>query len=56
MGITPNVPGTGPLTDVPPPNDDPYHNEPGAPDVVPGNDIPGQDLPDQHDDDSEEVA
>lgn len=43
MGITPNVPGTGPVTDVPQPSNDPYGNEPGAPDIEPGGIEPGQD-------------
>jgi predicted small metal-binding protein len=34
-GITPNVPGTSPVTDIPQPGNDPY-NEPGAPDIQPG--------------------
>ena len=42
MGITPNVPGTGPATDVPNPSNDPYRNEPGAPDIKPGGDVPGE--------------
>lgn len=36
MGLTPNVPGTSPVTDVPQPGNDPYANEPGAPDIQPG--------------------
>ncbi len=41
MSITPGVPGTGPATDVPSKND-PYRNEPGAPDIKPGGDVPDE--------------
>lgn len=40
MGITPGVPGVGPVTDVPQPSNDPYRNEPGAPDIKPGGEPP----------------
>lgn len=58
LGITPNVPGTGPATDVPEPNTDPYRNEPGAPRIKPDGQIQndGDDIDDDIEAEDEEVA
>lgn len=46
IGITPNVPGTSPVTDVPQPGNDPYANEPGAHDIQPRGAAGEQQQPD----------